>query len=485
MNSTGIGPELIDEPSDVIDAAVLSEAVEQAPSAKPRRAATGLFAQRVASVMATRVTLFAISFLSSVLLSRALGPDGKGAYVAVISLPGMLATLGLFGLPSAINYYAGKGASMKSLIRAIVLFVSILTVIMFTVIWIGLPTLESTVWRAAPSYLVPIALLNVPVWMVVTCGGAILYGRHAVKVYSLIQLWLAAVLLAVLIIFVLFLGFGINGAMVGSVSYNVLMMILVWIAVRRLSRTSPGNEPASLRDITSYGTRIAPSLYLNYFNYRADTFIIQAELSKPSFSLGQYSMATTMAELVFDIPESVATIFLPRVAGASAQEAEKWLGRVGRLTTLVTVGFALVLIPMAFIGIHLILPKFTGSLPAFLVLLPAAISMSVAKVLSSYVAGRNRPGLMALAMIVVLATNVVGNIVLIPIYGIVGASLASVISYTLQAVIVIILASHVSGQPALSLFMPGKDEVMLLVGTGHRIVERVLEKARARIHRNR
>jgi O-antigen/teichoic acid export membrane protein len=152
---------------------------------------------------------------------------------------------------------------------------------------------------------------------------------------------------------------------------------------------------------------------------------------------------------------------------------------------LVTVGFALVLIPMAFIGIHLILPKFTGSLPAFLVLLPAAISMSVAKVLSSYVAGRNRPGLMALAMIVVLATNVVGNIVLIPIYGIVGASLASVISYTLQAVIVIILASHVSGQPALSLFMPGKDEVLLLVGTGHRIVERVLEKARARIHRNR
>jgi O-antigen/teichoic acid export membrane protein len=92
---------------------------------------------------------------------------------------------------------------------------------------------------------------------------------------------------------------------------------------------------------------------------------------------------------------------------------------------------------------------------------------------------------MALAMIVVLATNVVGNIVLIPIYGIVGASLASVISYTLQAVIVIILASHVSGQPALSLFMPGKDEVLLLVGTGHRIVERVLEKARARIHRNR
>ena len=476
MNSTGVGPELIDEPSDVIDAAVLAEAVDAAPAVKRRRASTGIFAQRVASVMATRVTLFGISFLSSVLLSRALGPAGKGAYVAVISLPGMLATLGLFGLPSAINYYAGKGASMKSLIRAIVLFISLLTVIMFTVIWILLPTLESSVWRAAPTNLVPIALLNVPVWMVVTCGGAILYGRHAVKVYSLIQIWLAAVLFAVLVIFVLFLRFGINGAMVGSVSYNVLMMILVWIAVRRLSKTSPGNEPASLRDITSYGARIAPSLYLNYFNYRADTFIIQAELPNYAYSLGQYSMSVTMAELVFDIPESIATIFLPRVAGASAEEADNWLGRVGRLTTLLTLGFAAVLIPIAFIGIHLILPRFGDSLPAFLVLLPAAISMSLAKVLSSYVAGRGRPGLMAIAMIVVLATNIGANIVLIPMYGIVGASLASVISYTLQAVIIILLASHVSGQPPLSLFVPGKDEVFLLIGTGRRLLERVLEK---------
>jgi O-antigen/teichoic acid export membrane protein len=488
MSSTELGPELIDEPADVIDGAMASEAeaaqaVEAAQAAAPRRAVAGTFAKRVAGVMATRVTLFGISFLSSVLLSRALGPDGKGAYVAVISLPGMLATLGLFGLPSAINYYAGKGATIQSLIRAMVIFVSIITVIGFVVLWFGLPTFESTIWRAAPTYLVPIALLNVPVWMVVTCGGAILYGRHMVKVYSLIQIWLAAILFAVLVIFVLFLRFGINGAMIGSVSYNVLMMVLVWFAVRRLGSTSPGKEPASLRDIASYGARIAPSLYANYFNYRADTFIIQAQMSDYRYALGQYSMATTMGELVFDIPESIATIFLPRVAGATAEEANQWVGRVGRLTTLLTVGFAVLLIPVAFVGIHLVLPRFGDSLPAFLVLLPAAISMSLAKVLSSFVAGRGRPGLMAFAMVFVLVSNIAGNIILIPMYGIVGASLASVISYTLQAGIVILMTSHLSGQSPLSLFVPGKDEVMLLIGTGQRLYSRVWGMVKSRLLR--
>jgi O-antigen/teichoic acid export membrane protein len=485
MSSTELGPELIDEPSDVIDGALLSESAAEAPTTAPKRAVTGMFAKRVASVMATRVTLFVISFLSSILLSRALGPDNKGAYVAVVSLPGMLATLGLFGLPSAINYYAGKGASMRSLIRAIAIFVSIITVVIFVIMWFGLSTLESTVWRAAPTYLVPVALLNVPIWMVVTCGGAILYGRHAVKVYSLIQIWLAAVLLGVLVVFVLLLRFGVNGAMVGAVSYNVLMMVLVWIAVRRLGRTSPGKEPASLRDISSYGARIAPSLFAGYFNYRADTYIIQAEMSNYRYALGQYSMAVAMDELIFDIPESIATIFLPKVAGATAEEANQWVGRVGRLTTLVTVLFALCLIPMAFVGIHLILPKFADSLPAFLVLLPGAISMSVAKVLSSYVAGRGRPGLMAFGMIVVLASNVALNIVLIPIFGIVGASLSSVFSYSLQAVIAIMLASHVSGQPPFSLFVPGKDEVKILIGHGRRLISRVSEMAMSRLGRAR
>ena len=68
-------------------------------------------------------------------------------------------------------------------------------------------------------------------------------------------------------------------------------------------------------------------------------------------------------------------------------------------------------------------------------------------------------------------------------YGIVGASLASVISYTLQAGIVIVMASRVSGQPPLSLFVPGKGEVVLLIGTAQRLYARMWGMARSRLRR--
>ena len=468
-----IGPDLMGEDASETGGLDSSETPVVEKSAVRKPAATGLFARRVASVLATKVTLFVIAFVTSIFLSKWLGPDGKGAYVAVVTLPGMLGILGMFGLPSAINYYAGKGASMKSLVRAAMIFTVLLSTILVGVVWVSLPVLESSILRAAPDNLLRVVVLTVPVGIMASFGGAILYGRHAVAIYSVIQIWLAAVLLAMVLILVGLMRFGLNGAVCASVVYNVLTAIAVLAAVRHVGRKSPGADPATMREIVSYGGRAAPSLFASYFNYRADTYIIQAELSNYRYALGQYSMAVTMDELIFYIPESIATIFLPRVAGASEEQSSVWVGRVGRLTTLLTVSLALCLIPIAFVGIHAILPKFADSLPAFLVLLPGAVSMSLAKVLGSYVAGRGRPGLMAVGMIAILGINIALNLVFIPMFGIVGASLSSLISYTCQAGMVIVLASHVSGQPARSLFVPGAEEVKLVLETVRRVVRRL------------
>jgi O-antigen/teichoic acid export membrane protein len=198
----------------------------------------------------------------------------------------------------------------------------------------------------------------------------------------------------------------------------------------------------------------------------------------PQAALGLYSMAVTMAELVFYVPDSITTIFLPRVAGSTPEEANRLVGRVGRLTTLLTIVVALALIPAALLGIHLILPKFVDCLPAFVVLLPGVISLSVAKVMTSYVNGSGHPGLVAIGTVASLVLNVALNLVFIPRFGIVGASLSSLISYTFQAGMAVIFASRLSGQSALSLFVPGTGEIRLLVETGRRLTANT--KARRR-----
>jgi O-antigen/teichoic acid export membrane protein len=465
MSSDGIVPET---PGEALRGTGPAPHIDTTAAAAHKPAVIGVFAKRVASVLATRVTLFVIAFATSILLSRLLGPDGKGQYVAVVTLPGMLAAVGTFGLPSAINYFAGRGASVPELLRATYIFTVLLSLALVGIVWFSLPVLESSILHLAPDNLARVILFTVPLGLLSAFGGALLYGRQAVRVYNLIQIALAAVSLASVVLLVGVLRLGIDGAVAGAVVVAVLTAIAVTAAARRLARRDPGGSPASLRAMASYGARLYPGSLTGYFSYRADTYIIQA-LMLPAAALGNYSMAVTMAELVFYVPDSITTIFLPRVAGSVQEDSNRLVGRVGRLTTLLTVGVAVCLIPAAFVGIHLILPKFVDCLPAFLVLLPGVVSLSVAKVMTSYVNGRGHPGLVAIGTITSTILNIALNVVLIPVFGIAGASLSSLISYTVQAVIAVVFASRLSGQSALSLFIPGTGEMRLLADTARRL----------------
>jgi stage V sporulation protein B len=461
MSTDGIATETTGE---VLRGSESGHIVEGPEVVTRKPAVLSVFAKRVASVLATRVTLFVMAFAASILLSRLLGPDGKGHFVAVSTVPGMLAAIGTFGLPAAVNYFAGRGASVPGLLRASYIFTVVLSVGLLSVVWLSLPALESSILRLAPDNLVRVILLTVPLGLLSAFGASILYGRQAVRVYNLIQICLAAVSLLSIVLLVGVLRLGLDGAVAGTVVVSILMAACVITATWRLSRRDAGGAPASLRSMTSYGARLYPGSITGYFSYRADTYIIQA-LTLPAAALGNYSLAVTMAELVFYVPDSITTIFLPRVAGSTLEDSNRLVGRVGRLTSLVTLGVAACLIPAAFVGVHVVLPRFSDCLPAFVVLLPGVVSLSVAKVMTSYVNGRGHPGLVAIGTIASTVLNIALNLFLIPRLGITGASLASLISYTAQAAIAVFFAGRLSGQSPLSLFVPGMGEVRLLTGT--------------------
>jgi len=425
----------------------------------------GPFARRVSSVFATQVVQFVLAFATSILISRLLGPADKGVFVAVSTLPGMLSVVGMFGLPSAVNYFAGKGSSVASLTRAAFLFSAVLSVLLIAAVWVALPSLESSVLSALKGHdtLARVILVTLPLGILASFGGSILYGRQDVRVYNLIQLGQAVISLLCAIVLVGALRLGVAGAVAGSVVASTLLALAVMDAVRRLGRRDTAGPAAPGRALVSYGMRLYPASLSGYFNYRADTYIIQALMLNAPLALGLYSTAVTMAELVFYVPNSIGTIFLPRVAGSTPEDANRMLGRVARLSTLITVGVALALAPTAFVGIHLVLPQYADCLPAFYVLLPAVVSLSLAKIMTSFVSGRGRPGLVSAAITVALVLNVALNLVLIPRFGIVGASLSSVVSYTAHAVMTLLIAGRLSGQSPLSLFVPGWAEVLLLV----------------------
>lgn len=429
----------------------------------------GTFARRVTAVFSTKLFAFSMSFATSIVVSRILGIDGKGQYVAVIAVPGLLGGIGVFGLPNAINYFSARGISARGLLRAGLLFTTILSAVLMTVLWVALPWLHGSILSGAPVDTLRIGLITVPAALLSTFGSAVLYGRQQIRTYSTILVAQAFTTFTLAVLFVGVFRWGVLGAVAASIIVTWLLALAVVVAVARLSGRTEGG-PVSYRALMKYGSRIYPSSITGYFNYRIDVFIIQALMVGQSGQLGLYSIAVTMAELLFYVPDSVTMIFLPRVSGSTSVEADALLPRVARLTVLITCLCAVALIPAAYVGIHLVLPGFVDCLPAFLVLLPGVISIALSKVMSSYIAGRGRPGPVSAGATVALFTNVVANLILIPRFGIVGAAMASLISYSALALMMLIVASRLAHLSPLALVVPGKAEVRLLWSAAGRAV---------------
>ncbi len=445
------------------------------------------FARRVASVFGARVIVFGVGLITTIVVNRLLGPDGKGAYVAVTALPALLGTVGVFGIPNAINYFSARGISVRGLLLTAILCVAVISAGLIALMWVTLPWLETNFLSGAPKgvgidtadRMLRLILITVPAGMIATFAGTILYGRHEVRLYTTIMVVQAVVTLLVLVTAVGVFRLGVWGAVGGTVIVSCLGAVFTLLAVQHVAMKNPGGDPVPKRALMTYGARAYPAGITGYFNYRADTFIIQAELANPTGPLGLYSMAVTMAELIFYIPDAVTTIFLPTVAGSTAEAADAKLVRVTRLTLLVTTLCALALIPVAFVGIHLVLPKFNDCFPAFLVLLPGVVSLSLGKVMTSYIAGRGRPGPISIGAAITLVLNLVANVILIPLWGIVGASAASLLSYTAMALLMLGVASRLSGHSALDLVIPRKEEFLALRIMARLIVGRVVGKIRA------
>ena len=63
--------------------------------------------RNIGSTLVTRAVTLVLALLSSVLLARVLGPEGRGIFALVMILPSLAGTIGLLGFEQANAVYAG------------------------------------------------------------------------------------------------------------------------------------------------------------------------------------------------------------------------------------------------------------------------------------------------------------------------------------------------------------------------------------------
>ena len=373
------------------------------------------FSDRVVFLFVAQVSQTAIGIFNGFFLARLIGPSGKGDYYLLMLLPTTLMILIQLGLAQAFGFYAARGQTLGLTAKSLVMTAA-LSVPSFIAVVAILPFLRSTFLRDLEPAQIILALCALPLLLNATFTTGIVMGRQAVRWLALVGVAQAVVTTLLLGVLVGALGLGVAGALWTFLVAAGLQAAGFLVAAMRVSARIPDSARASYFRLVRYGLPLYPGSLTSYFGYRADVYLLAWLLVDPSTPLGYYSMAVSMAEMVFFVPNAVSALFFSHVAASTREDSDRQVAMVSRVTLLVTAAAALALVPVATGLLQIILPAFTPALPALYILLPGVVTLSNTKVLSSYVAGLGMTGLTSAANIGAFVLNVILNLALIPRY---------------------------------------------------------------------
>jgi O-antigen/teichoic acid export membrane protein len=165
--------------------------------------------------------------------------------------------------------------------------------------------------------------------------------------------------------------------------------------------------------------------------------------------------------LVWILSTAVATVLFPTIAAQPEElhDGAVITARLSRICGVISVGAAASLGAVADPLIRLWFgADFAASVPALLWLLPGVALFSIVNVVGAFFSGRGLPGQNLRVSLAGLVVTIPAALYLIPRYGIVGASIASTLSYAVSTVVMLILFRNKTHLPIREMLIPKADD---------------------------
>ncbi|WP_434511185.1 oligosaccharide flippase family protein [Desulfitobacterium sp. AusDCA] len=411
------------------------------------------FTKSVTITFFSNLLLFFLSIINTTVLSRVLGPEGKGVVdVANNFLSFATLILGMGFAASTVFFLGKKKDALNAIIgnNIVVALVSSLVLIPFYFLHLhfhfkflaGVSNIQML------AVLVTVPLVNFKSAMI-----NVLLGLQDMVEYNRINVIDKILSLVLLIIFLLI---AVNPtAAIVSILIGTLAICLLQIYILILKRKqAPRVERGLMKDMFGYGLKAQFGNIVQKLNYRLDVFIVNYYL--PIDQVGIYGIAVALGETLWGVSGSIATVVFPIASSSTDKKGMMtFTNQITRVSLTLIAGFSVIL---AFISKPLILVwfgrDFITATGALLWLLPGISIFSVSNILANYLAGVGLVEKNIYSSIMSGVVTVVLDIILIPRIGIIGASIATSLSYivfTLMTIIFYINYTHARWQDILIL----------------------------------
>ena len=403
----------------------------------------------VASVSAGSYAAILTSIVTNIVVARMLGTTEYGRLALMIMASQVLLTLGAsWTLPALIRYGAQEHAVHRSVSASLRARSGIMVPavgLLLAILWLGRGPVGA--YLDVPEAGVAILALHVVAVSLSQTVGGILQAAGRMALYGLTLFADKLLILGVVVAVAAFLPIDAVRVLAASALASLAVVFAGGVVLARLGLL--GGAPAggaTIGELLRFSLPQIGGSWAGLFGGQwIDYVIIRRYLTLAD--LGVYALAFQIAGAVQQLSIGAATVLMPRYSAMAARGEDAEIRLVlQRIVPAGLLAFSLGL-GILILSAGLIVPaifgeRFAGAVPPLLILLVASMAVGVFNAMNPALTAYSVVWPVTLAVALAVALNIVLDLVLIPSHGIVGAAVATALSYALSASIVLAVAAR-------------------------------------------
>ena len=406
----------------------------------------------ISTVFVRQILVGVLQVLTLVLIARILGSKQMGQYTLAILLPTLLSQIITCGLQS-INIYAvgrrllnEKQALYCNIVLLLILSLLTSIILFFAVYFYGgyffndmpihllyisiIALLPQTFFTVLPSLIQAIENFK---WFNILCVVQPL----TIFISSIIAILLASNVESILNAYI--------------ISHWITFFVLLLIVIKLIK---PERFPIInfLSKFIMYGFRSHLSNIITLLNYRSSLLI-----------LGYFTTPITVPS------QAVSTVLLPRLSnqlgeGGDTKKISKLTLDCARLTFIITILISIVFVLLLPFIIHFLFgTEYSQAFYVVVLLLPGILAWTPSRILANDLAARGFAELNLKNSYWVFAINIVLSICLIPIWGLIGAAIATTIAYVMDLLLRLVSFNKVTQSEAFINIIPKVSDFKIML----------------------
>ncbi|HLO82946.1 MAG TPA: polysaccharide biosynthesis C-terminal domain-containing protein [Chitinophagaceae bacterium] len=379
-----------------------------------------------------RVLFLVFQLLNTVLISRLIGPAGFGVYSLVIVNANLLLVFSSMGIPAGILYHASAKDLSLSRMGKIIWFSSLLQLILSLLIELIHHGVTGTYWIwPSPDRWAGIFGIVFFLAIVITEKYYALYnGFNRFPLYNLVVL-IFSILLFLVLGFLIRSGAGTSTVSTVILTYIAVQLIqavflVVLFKQKKIGQLTIADTAGIHKKFFTYSVYAFLANALFFLVTRVDFWILN--YFKGETELGIYALSSRIGQMFLVFPALFAGVILPSIT-AKKLSGEKLQSMFRILNSLNLISMFILALVASWLFPFMFGEEFRASVLPLVILLPGIFFLSAQTLLAAYFAGIGKPATNLYSTMISLAIVLILDFILIPVYGAIGASLASTIAY--------------------------------------------------------